>query len=79
MDRRSRRNAAHQAVLRPRGGFPIQPDWSPDGSHIVFALDPTNDQFTHPDNALYTITAQGTDPQPVNGSHDFKNSPEWWQ
>ena len=60
-----------------QGRFPLDPTWSPDGSHIVFALDPTNDEFTHPDNGLYTITSQGTDLRLVNGSHDCKRSPEW--
>jgi Tol biopolymer transport system component len=62
-----------------QGRFPLDPTWSPDGSHILFALDPTNDEFTHPDNGLYTITAQGTDLQLVNGSHDCKRQPEWWK
>ena len=62
-----------------QGRFPLDPTWSPDGSQIIFALDPTNDEFTHPDNGLYTITAQGADLRLVNGSHDFKRQLEWWQ
>jgi Tol biopolymer transport system component len=57
--------------------FPISPTWSPDGTQILLALDPTNDAFTHPVNGLYTITARGTNLRLVNGSKDFKSQPEW--
>jgi hypothetical protein len=66
-------------VVGVDGSDPHQVAGSPDGSHILFALDPTNDEFTHPDNGLYTVTARGTDLQLVNGSHDCKRQPEWWQ
>jgi Tol biopolymer transport system component len=62
----------------PGGGFPLDPTWSPDGSHIAFALDPTNDEFTHPANTLYVITAHGAHPRLVNATHDFKRQLEWW-
>lgn len=62
-----------------QGRFPLAPTWSPDGSHIIFALDPTNDEFAHPDNGLYTITAQGADLRLVNRSQDFKRQLEWWR
>jgi Tol biopolymer transport system component len=60
------------------GGFPIQPIWSPDGSHILFALDPTNDAFAHPNNEFDLINADGTGLQLVIGGSDFKSQPEWW-
>lgn len=60
-------------------GFPITPTWSPDGSQILFMLDPTNDEFTHPDNLLVVIRADGTDLRAVIASHDCKRWPEWWQ
>ena len=60
------------------GGFPIAPIWSPDGSQIMFALDPTNDQFTHPPNELYVIDADGANPQLVLGGDDFKRLAAWW-
>lgn len=63
----------------PNGGYPVQPTWSPDGSQIMFALDPVADKFTHPDNGLYVINADGTGPRLVIGSSDFKSQPEWWQ
>jgi len=61
------------------GRFPIQPVWSPDGTQILFALDPTNDQFTHPFNGLYVIHADGSHLQLVLGGHNFKSQPEWWR
>ncbi len=42
------------------GRFPIEPTWSPDGSQILFGLDPTNDQFAQPPNGLYVINANGS-------------------
>jgi Tol biopolymer transport system component len=60
-------------------GFPITPTWSPDGSQILFALDPTNDEFTHPNNALVVIHSDGTHLRPVISSEDCKRWPEWWQ
>lgn len=63
----------------PNGGYPVQPTWSPDGSQIAFALDPVADKFTHPDNGLYVINADGTGLRLVIGSSDFKSQPEWWQ
>lgn len=62
-----------------RGRFPIQPVWSPDGSRILFALDPTNDQFTHPFNGLYLIRADGSHLQLLLGGNSFKSQPEWWR
>ena len=62
-----------------RGRFPIQPVWSPDGSRILFALDPTNDQFTHPFNGLYLIRADGSHLQLLIGGNSFKSQPEWWR
>jgi len=63
----------------PSGGYPVQPTWSPDGSQIMFALDSVADKFTHPDNGLYVISADGTGLRPVIVSSDFKSQPEWWQ
>jgi WD40-like Beta Propeller Repeat len=60
-------------------GFPITPTWSPDGAQILFALDPVNDEFTHPDNALDVIDADGTHLQQVIGTRDCKRWPEWWK
>jgi Tol biopolymer transport system component len=63
----------------PDGGFPIDPTWSPDGSQIMFGLDPISDRFTHPDNDLYVIRADGSDLTTVIETPGFKSSPEWWE
>ena len=63
----------------PKGRFPLGPLWSPDGTHILVALDPTSDAFKHPDNGLYTITAAGTQLRLVVGTKDFKAPSDWWQ
>jgi WD40-like Beta Propeller Repeat len=66
-------------VFEDKGGrFPIGPTWSPDAQHMLFALDPTNDAFTHPANGLYVIKADGTGLTLVSGTDDFKGQPEWW-
>jgi Tol biopolymer transport system component len=62
-----------------RGRFPIAPTWSPDAQYVLFALDPTNDRFTHPANGLYVIKADGTGLTLVSGTADFKSQPEWWR
>jgi Tol biopolymer transport system component len=62
----------------PNGGFPIDPIWSPDGSQIMFMLDPISDRFTHPDNVVCVIRADGSDLTTVIDTPDFKSSPEWW-
>lgn len=58
--------------------FPIQPIWAPDETQILFALDPNNDQFTHPANALYLARPDGTHLQMLIGGANFKSQPEWW-
>ncbi|MEO7664335.1 MAG: hypothetical protein ABIV26_04360 [Candidatus Limnocylindrales bacterium] len=63
----------------PAGGFAIGPLWSPDGSQIVFSLDPVNDAFIHPDNKIYVVNADGSDPTLVLGGPGFKGIVEWWQ
>jgi Tol biopolymer transport system component len=62
----------------PHGGFPIQPVWSPDGTQIAFALDSTNDQFTHPPNKLCVMDADGNHLHVLIGDNGFKTQPEWW-
>jgi Tol biopolymer transport system component len=61
------------------GRFPIAPTWSPDAQYILFALDRTNDAFTHPANGLYVIKADGTGLTLVSGTDDFKSPAEWWR
>jgi Tol biopolymer transport system component len=62
----------------PDAGFAIDPIWSPDGSQIMFMLDPISDRFTHPNNALYVMRSDGTGLTKLIDTPDFKSSPEWW-
>jgi Tol biopolymer transport system component len=62
----------------PDGGFPIDPIWSPDGSQIMFMLDPISDRFMHPNNVLYVMRSDGTGLTKLIDTPDFKSSPEWW-
>jgi hypothetical protein len=45
----------------------------------LVALDPTNDAFTHPPNQVYLMSADGTHPQLLLDSHDFKADFEWYR
>lgn len=56
----------------------MDPIWSPDGSQIMFLLNPISDRFAHPQNVLYVMRADGTGLTPLIDSPDFKSSPEWW-
>jgi Tol biopolymer transport system component len=60
------------------GRFASVPTWSPDGSQILFALNPTNDSFVHNANWLYVVDADGSGLTLVIGGPGFKGSPEWW-
>ena len=59
------------------GRFAIQPAWSPDGSQIMFPLDPIADAFTHPSNGIYVVNADGTGLSLVIGDPSFKGNLEW--
>lgn len=63
----------------PAGGYVVAPVWSPDGSKIMFSLDPMNDAFQHPVNAIYAINADGTGLTLVIGGAGFKGVSEWWE
>lgn len=69
----------HKVFADNKGRFPIHPVWSPDGTKILFALDPNNDQFTHPNNALWQTRADGSHLQLVLGGANFKRQMEWWR
>jgi Tol biopolymer transport system component len=62
----------------PGGAFPIDPIWSPDGSQIMFMLDPISDRFSHPNNALSVMRSDGTGITKLIDTPTFKSSPEWW-
>lgn len=66
-----------KAFVDPQGRFAITPTWSPDGAFIMFALDPTADEFSHPSNGLYVIRRDGTGLTLVIGGSDFKREPDW--
>jgi hypothetical protein len=55
----------------------ITPTWSPDGSMIMFGLDPTPNPWSHPANALYVTRADGSDLTLFLGGEDFKREPVW--
>ncbi len=59
------------------GRYAITPTWSPDGSMIMFDLDPTPDPFEHPTNGMYVIRADGSDLTELMGLGDFKREPVW--
>jgi Tol biopolymer transport system component len=59
------------------GRFPITPAWSPDGSRIMFALEPINDEFRHLPNEVYVIDADGGGLTFVFGGVNAKRHFEW--
>jgi Tol biopolymer transport system component len=64
----------------PDGSLAITPTWSPDGTMILFGLDPPDSLATldvAPQNGLYVIKANGTDLTPVVTTDDFKLLPDW--
>jgi WD40-like Beta Propeller Repeat len=68
----------HKLYEDPAGAFAIAPVWSPDGTQVMFSLNPGNDAFEHVDNAIYVINADGTNPRLVMDGPGFKNVQEWW-
>ena len=59
------------------GRFASHPAWSPDGSMLMFALNPIADDFQHRPNGLYVVNADGSDLRLVLGGDDMKREPEW--
>lgn len=66
-----------QLFKDPAGRYAITPTWSPDGSMIMFALDPAPNPFSHPNNGMYVILANGSSLTQVIGGDDFKREPVW--
>jgi hypothetical protein len=64
-------------VFHQDGKWAITPCWSPDGSMIMFALDPTDNPFQHPVNELDVIRADGSDLTVIFKSDYFKREPIW--
>jgi hypothetical protein len=44
----------------------------------MFQIDPINDAFQHPDDAVYVINADGTGLTLVIGGPGRKGVTEWW-
>ncbi|MDQ3880718.1 MAG: hypothetical protein M3295_06580 [Chloroflexota bacterium] len=64
----------------PQGRLVVTPTWSPDGSYVMFGLDPagSNGNLDDPQlNALYVANADGSDPTPVIDTDDWKLKPDW--
>ena len=59
--------------------FPVGPVWSPDGSAVMFAMNPINDTFDHPDNELDVINADGSGLTKVFVGPGYKRVSDWWK
>lgn len=59
------------------GRFASHPTWSPDGTMIMFALNPVADDFEHQPNGAYIIDADGSDLRLVLAADDFRREFEW--
>ncbi|HET9082833.1 MAG TPA: hypothetical protein VFN41_00405 [Candidatus Limnocylindrales bacterium] len=59
------------------GRYAVTPTWSPDGSMIMLALDPSPNPFEHPPNGLFVLRSDGSDLRQVIGGNDFKREPTW--
>ncbi|HEX9124539.1 MAG TPA: hypothetical protein VF984_14460 [Actinomycetota bacterium] len=51
--------------------FAFEPDFSPDGTHIVFCM------FLNGQEDLYTAKADGSDVVQITDTPDFENGPDW--
>jgi Tol biopolymer transport system component len=66
-----------QVFDNPSGRWAIFPAWSPDGSMILFGMDPIPNLFAHPHNEVYVIRSDGTGLTLVLGGNDFKREFLW--
>ncbi|WP_109212358.1 MULTISPECIES: PD40 domain-containing protein [Microbacterium] len=61
----------------PEGMYPITPVWSPDGTHILFALNPEENEWAHPVNEVHLIPASGGEPERQFGGDGFQRRFDW--
>jgi len=59
--------------------FPVGPIWSPDGGEVMFAMNPINDAFKHPDNEIDIVSADGTGLTTVLDGPGYKRPSDWWK
>ena len=59
--------------------FPVSPVWSPDGNAVMFAMNPINDAFQHPDNEIDVINADGSHLNSVIVGPGYKRLSDWWK
>src|SRR6266496_6075313 len=52
-------------------GFAFEPDWSPDGTQIVFCMGINGQED------IYTANADGSNVKQVTDTPEFENGPDW--
>ena len=62
-------------LFAQEGGWVRQPNWSPDGSQIIFTID-QSPAWGAP-NVLYVIDADGTGLRPIIDTPDIKGEAYW--
>ncbi len=58
-------------------GFASHPAWSPDGTQIVFSLNPIADDYEHRPNALAVVNADGSNLRVVVEDGEFRRETTW--
>ena len=57
--------------------FASHPAWSPDGSQIVFSVNPIADDYEHQPNALAVIDADGSNYREIVRDDEFRRETTW--
>jgi Tol biopolymer transport system component len=70
-------NGGSLVQLTDIDGGACQPDWSPDGTRLVFISPCIQEQEEYPGAALYIIHADGSGLTPVIGSRNGDYDPDW--
>jgi Tol biopolymer transport system component len=58
--------------------YASHPTWSPDGTQILFALNPVPDYFQHPVNSLFVVNVDGSGLRKILDDGKFKREMEWF-